>query len=122
MRNGLPLCACRFVAISSLLGVPVPRTTREKNERYFQFFRRMRDWVSQHNAKEEIEGYVLWASSVDALAQIHARRSSGARGNRRRFVQALFDLASAHALDTISVPLLHHDLTLSKDPTAASVL
>jgi len=97
----------------------VTRTAHEYNERHFRFFRRIRDRVSTNEA---IEGYVLWASSIDALAQIHARRISAPGGNRRTFVRALLDLAPSHALSIVSVPMLHHELKQSGDPDAQTVL
>lgn len=86
-------------------------SVQSHNAPYFGFLRRRQEFVDMHSLHEEIEGFVLWGATVDALAQIHTRRvSPGMKGNRKRLVQALLDLAPSHALSTPSVPLLAHDL------------
>jgi hypothetical protein len=88
-------------------------TARDKNAPYFEFFRRRIAFIRAHCTKADlIEGYILWGACVDSLAQIYAVCSASGtkQKNRERFVNFLLTFAPNHHLDTVSVPLLGHDL------------
>ena len=81
----------------------------ESNGWYFDFFRKRIDFVTAHCLpSDDIVGYIVWGACVDALAQIHAVSSGTRKRNREQFVDFLVQLRPD--LETISVPLLAHDL------------
>ena len=103
------------------------QATKEHNLWTFDFFRRRHAFVAAQQAPiqgdEPIEGHVIWAASVAALARIHARRlGRSIHPDRRRFVDALRELVPGDPLSTISIPLLAHALKHAKDPHANGLL
>lgn len=90
---------------------------REGNQNVFRFLRGRQAFVaSQEN--ESIDGFVIWGAATDALARIHAARTGAStKGNRKCFVRALLELAPGHALGTVSLPLLHHDVRVRVLPS-----
>ncbi len=84
-------------------------TIAEHNAWFFDFFRNRIEFVSAHCVpSNDIAGYILWGACADALAQIRAACCGAKKGNREQFVDFLIDFRPD--LETISVPLLTHDL------------
>jgi hypothetical protein len=91
----------------------------QANASYFRFLRDRCRFVAEQAHSESIEGFVVWAAAVDALSRIHAGRVGvDIKKNRKCFTRGLVDLAPQHGLDTVSVPLLWHDIR-TQAPTLA---
>lgn len=84
-------------------------TMVEQNAGYFKFLRRRVDFILASQRSDAIEGYLVWGAAVDALARIHARRTSQKlKPNRTCFTRAIDELLPS--LRKVSAPLLTHDL------------
>lgn len=82
---------------------------RAANEFVFRFMRNRVAFVAANC--DSIESYIVWGATVDAVIGIGAaleRRDY--KGNRERFTWGLSRFAPMHRLETISVPLLLHDV------------
>jgi hypothetical protein len=94
------------------------RTAAEYNTGTFDFLRRRRDFVANFGPDpyaEKIEQHVVWGATVAAVGRIHARRMGAALSpDGACFVRGLLNLAPMFGLETVSIPLLAHDLKWSE--------
>jgi hypothetical protein len=90
------------------------RTVAEYNKWTFDFLRRRHDFVANFGPDpyaEKIEQHVVWGATVAAVGRIHARRMGAAlTPDGACFVRGLLNLAPMYGLETVSIPLLAHDL------------
>jgi hypothetical protein len=90
------------------------RTAAEYNKWTFDFLRRRHDFVANFGPDpyaEKIEQHVVWGATVAAVGRIHARRMGAAlTPDGACFVPGLLNLAPMYGLETVSIPLLAHDL------------